>query len=203
MSRALLGLLVFNLVSCFSPPTHYYTLTPVQTAQPLNISGAPLQIYRVYIPAVLDRASLVEQGESGELKISDNNRWAAPLDGMIRAVVAGDLQEKMPGMVLLPGDPAPSGDTRGLVINVRQFGPRDSERVVLLADWSLMSGHPARLVLTRSEVVVLPINSSRSSEVVPVMSQALGILSDRIADAIEAEQTADVSRVRHQNHNSR
>jgi uncharacterized protein len=190
--RVLCGFLALSLTCCgFSPPTHYYTLTTVQNAQPLQAAGAPLQIFRVNIPAMLDRSAIVEQEKSGELKISGNNRWAAPLDGMIRAVLAGDMQQKLPGEVLLPGDPVPPADTRGLLINVRQFAAQDSARVVLLADWSLMSGHSAQPVLTRHEAIELPISSSSSSEVVPVMSQALDILSDRIAATIGANQGAE------------
>jgi uncharacterized lipoprotein YmbA len=157
------------------------------------VSGPSLQIFHVSIPAVLDRASLVEWRRSGELKISDTQRWAAPLDGMIREVLAADLRHKLPGLVLMPGDPVEPGDTRGIVVNIRHFAPEDSQRVVLLADWSLLSGRPAQPVLTRSEAIKLPISSGQSSAVVPAMSEAVAILSDRIADAIYAATQDNVS----------
>ena len=188
MIRILLASIVLVIAGCgFSPPTHYYALTPIQSVQPINGSGPPLQVLHVTIPAALDRESLVEWTGSVEVNISGRNRWAAPLDEMIQTVLASDLRHKLPGRVFLPGDPAPPGRARGLLINVANFAAQDSQRVILAADWSLMSGRPAVPVLTRSEVIKIPIATSRSSEVVHAMSEALAVLSDRIAHAIVAE----------------
>jgi uncharacterized protein len=188
MIKILLASIVLASAGCgFSPPTHYYSLTPIQSIQPINGSGPPLQVLHVTIPAALDRESLVEWTGSGELKISGRNRWAAPLDEMIQNVLAADLRHKLPGRVFLPGDPVPPGRSLGLLINVANFAAADSERVVLAADWSLMSGRPALPLLTRSELIKIPIGTSRSSEVVYAMSEALAVLSDRIAHAIVAE----------------
>jgi uncharacterized lipoprotein YmbA len=192
MSRLVFGIIALMVAGCFSPRTHYYSLAPVELTQPIRVSGPPLQIFHVSIPAVLDRDSLVEWTRSGELKMSDSSRWAAPLDEMIRDVLAADLRHKLPGLVLLPGDPAEAGETRGIVVNVRHFAPDESQHVVMLADWSLMSGRPAEPVLTRSEAIKLPISSGKSSEVVPAMSEAVAILSDRIAYAIYAENQRNV-----------
>ncbi len=185
MRKLVCGVAALVLASCgFSPPTHYYSLVPVQSGPAIAASGPPLQIFHVSIPATLDRESLVEWSESGELKISGSERWAAPLDEMIQNVLAADLRHRLPGLVLLPGDPSPPGDTRGILLNVRHFAALDSARVVLSADWSLMSSRPMAAILTRSETVAVPISSNRSSEVVPVMSQAIAVLSGRIADTI-------------------
>src|SRR5690242_17044815 len=124
MNRLLFGTVVFIVAGCgFSPQTHYYSLAPapVEPSQPILVSGAPLQIFHVSIPPVLDRESLVEWGKSGELKISGTNRWAAPLDAMIQNVLAADLRHKLPGRVFLPGDPVPPGEAHGIVVNVRHF----------------------------------------------------------------------------------
>ncbi|MGH7915501.1 MAG: PqiC family protein [Candidatus Binataceae bacterium] len=193
-----LGIGVFALVlaGCISSPeTRYYSLVSVASGHPTIISGRPMQVFHVTIPATLDRESLVEWAGSGELKISSRDRWAGPLDDMIQAVLAGDLRERLPGMVVLPGDPAPPGDSRGVVINVRHFAAENGQHVVLLADWSLTSGQPRVAVLNRSEVIEIPLSSDRTSDVVSAMSHALGMLSDRIAKAvIAAERPGDGGR---------
>ena len=186
MIRLLFGAAAaFVVIGCgFSPPTHYYSLTPVESSQPILVPGAPLQIFHVTIPAVLDRESMVEWENSGELKISGTNRWAAPLDSMIENVLAADLRHKLPGRVFFPGDPVPPGEAQGIVVNVRHFAAQDAQQVILRADWTLMSGHPAAPILTRSETVTTPISSRRMSAIVTAMSEAVGILSNRIAATI-------------------
>ena len=99
-------------------------------------------------------------------------------------MLAADLRHELPGLVLIPGNPSPSGDVRSVVVNVRHFAAENSARVVLLADWSLIAGRPPSAILTRSEAISLSIHSSRGSDVVPVMSKAIALLSERIANTI-------------------
>jgi uncharacterized lipoprotein YmbA len=81
--------------------------------------------------------------------VSDQDRWAAPLDDLVRRAVTSDLRELLPpGRVLAEGDPMPPGG-RTLVLNVQQFMADESGTVALEADWSLQqSGKPA---VTRHE----------------------------------------------------
>jgi uncharacterized protein len=204
MNRLLPGVLALMLVGCgISPKTHYYSLTPVESAQPPELSSGPyLQVFHVAIPAVLDRDSLVEWAGAGELRISGTRRWAAPVDEMIQNVIAADLRRRLPDRVILPGDPVPRGETQGIAINVRHFAAENAQRVVLLADWSLVAGHPAEPILTRSEAIEVPLRSSRSSEVVSAMSKALAVFSDRIADTIYADSKSDL-RLAHSPENNR
>lgn len=188
MNWAVIGTVAFIFEGCFSPQTQYFALSPLELPASIAVSGPPLHIVRVSIPAVLDRESIVEWAGSGELRISDTKRWAAPLDGMIQNVLAADLRQKLPGLVLLPGDPIPPGNSRRIMVNIRHFAAHDSKRVVLLADWSLISGTPARPILTRYEAIELPIVSSQCSQVVSGMSEAIAVLSDRIARTLYPER---------------
>jgi uncharacterized lipoprotein YmbA len=188
MNRAFIGAMALIFAGCgFSPQTQYYALSPVESTQPSAVSGPPVRILRVTIPAVLDRESLVKWSGPGELSISEAERWAAPLDGMIQSVLAADLRQKLPGLVLMPGDPIPPGDSRGIMVNVRHFAADGAKRVVLLVDWSLISGSQAAPILTRYEDIDVPIGSNQGAEVVHAMSEALGVLSDRIASTLYPE----------------
>jgi hypothetical protein len=143
----------------------------------------------VIIPTTLDRDSLVEWTGAGELKVSGRDRWAEPLDEMIQSVLAADLRKQRPRLVLLPGDPVPPGGARSIVVNVRHFAAENASRVVFLADWSVMTGKPPLPAFTRSEAIEVPLKSDQSSAVVSAMSQALAILSDRIANTVLGEKT--------------
>jgi uncharacterized lipoprotein YmbA len=107
------------------------------------------------------------------------------------------LRERLSGRVLLPGDQIPLGDSRGIVVNGRHFAAENGQRVVLLADWSLMSSQPPAAILNSSKMIEMPLSSDRSPDVVSAMSQALAMLIDRIAKpVIKREQSGD-SKVSH------
>ena len=184
MRRIWPGFLLLVVFACGSPRTHYYTLAPVGSERPARDDGQPLKIGQVIVAATLDRDSLVEWSGSGELKISERDRWAAPLDGMIRGVVAENLRERLPVHVYLPGDVVAPGPVRSLDLNIRRFGAQDNQKIMLIADWSLLAGNPPAVTLNRSESIDIPLKSNQTGDVVIAMNKALAELSDRIAAAI-------------------
>ena len=175
-----IGLLAL-LAGCGSPQTQYYTLAPVPPAgAPGAAKGRPVMIRDLMLPADLDRLSFVEANGPTRLAISDQDRWAAPLEDMTRRVLAADLQARLPGLVLLPGDPVPATGVRGLVVNIRQFASDTSGHGVLQVDWSLLAGHPAKPVMRHAEAIPFQAASGKAADVVTAMSAALGTLADRI-----------------------
>ena len=57
-----------------------------------------------------------------------------------------------------------------------------------------MSGTAAAPILTRYETIELPISSAQTAKVVRAMSEALAVLSDRIAGTVYLERHAIVRR---------
>jgi uncharacterized lipoprotein YmbA len=185
--------LALVLTGCFGgPPTHYYSLIPVASSdQPQAESGKPLQILRVTTPATLDRQSMVEWSGQGELTISNQNLWAAPLDEMIQGTLAEDLRDRTTTPVLLPGDPVPNAGSAGIIVNIQHFGAeKASRRVTLVADWSLVAGQPAAVIVTRSESIATPLHSDDADAVVLAMSRALAELSQHIARALMLQEVS-------------
>jgi len=120
MIRVCTGALALLVAGCgSSPATRYYTLTPVRPPGKTVDSGEPIRIGRVNILARLDRDSLVERSGSGALKIIDSDRWAGPLDAMIRSTVAEELRDRLSSdEVYLPGDYIPAGPSRFINLNI-------------------------------------------------------------------------------------
>jgi uncharacterized protein len=99
-------LLVMVLGGCrSSPPKHFYVLDPVPPQQRSTpATGTVVQVAAVNIPAALDRQEMVREAATGSLRISDVNRWGAPLADMTQNVLTRDLTLREPG----PGnEPAP------------------------------------------------------------------------------------------------
>jgi uncharacterized protein len=170
-----------------SPPTRFYTLDPIPLQHGGAVSsGAPVQVGDVTIPAPLDRLSFVTQASPNRIDISDQDRWAAPLDGMIRRVLAANLASRLSSRrVLMPGDPTPAGPILTVMLNVRDFIGDASGNVRLDADWSVLdrNQHP---LFTRQASITRKARSGQAGPIAAAMSDALAELSDRIAASIPA-----------------
>lgn len=178
-----------------SPPTHFYTLTPVApAARTAPANQAPVKVSAVHIPAVLDRNSMVRGEANYRLDISPQERWGADLGEMIRRTLTQNLQERLPeGMVIPARSPAPE-NARGLVVDFLCFGPDDSGDVKLDATWSLLEGSPAQVLLQRTTHLSErgkqrphepgPQNSASAAAQAAAMSALLGQLADDIANGV-------------------
>jgi uncharacterized lipoprotein YmbA len=180
-------LVLFLLTACgSSPPSRFYTLEPTGAPSSgiVRTKGA-VAIGQITLPAELDRLSFVTREGANRIAVSDQDRWAAPLEGMVRRVLAADLARRLPaGSVIAPGDPVPPG-ARTVTLTIRNFIGDASGHVVLDADWAVSQGkgHPA---LIHRETITREAGSGDAGAIAAAMSQALGVLSDRIASALQA-----------------
>ena len=175
--------LAVSLAGCGSAPMHFFELTAVPaTAAPRHVAGPPIEVRPVSIPPVLDRHALVTATGGTGVAISGNDRWAAPLDGMVQRTLAADLNTLLPGHVVQPSDPAPPRDARPLQVNIERFMPDQAGRVTLVADWALFAHR--RRVAGRREQVQVAAASARPDDATAAMSRGLGELAARIARAI-------------------
>jgi uncharacterized lipoprotein YmbA len=201
MVRLILAvILVLSVASCgTSPKTHFYTLTPVppaQGTQPAALSGPPLQVGNVALPGALDRQSIVTRGPGARVIVSDQNRWAAPLDELTRRALTADLRDRLGSKhVMGPGEPAPPGGVRLLILNVQQFSADTAGTVVLETDWTISTGRPPKAGRSRHEVIKAQASPEHAETVAAAMSQALGELADRIARELTSRRAA-VERVK-------
>ncbi len=184
--RCLLLLLPLLLAACgSSPPTRYFTLDPTGSATSgVAPTAGAVTVGQITLPAMLDRISFVTREGANRIAVSDQDRWAAPLDGMIRRVLATDLSHRLPtGAVVAPGDPAPPG-ARSVTVTIRTFLGDASGHVILDADWAVSKGH-GRAAMVHREAITREAGSGDAGAIAAAMSQALGVLADRIAAALQ------------------
>lgn len=180
------------LVGCgHSPPTQFFTLMPVRAdrARPALVGG-PVQVRVVHIPELLDRPERVVQSSQERLDILEQQRWGAPLDGMVRRILTEDLAARLPpGMVLAPEVPAPP-NARGVVVDIEEFQPEPERRVVLDVSWSVVGGQssgqtgPAAADPREMRRFEVPSSSNADAQVA-AMNRLLGQLSDAILASLE------------------
>ena len=169
------------LAACASPATRFHTLDPVPgSAAPGRTVTPPVQLDSVTIPPELDRPQIVRRAGPGRLDLADSDRWAGALDELARHALAADLAQRLgPGSTVRADDPAPPKIVRGLDVQIELFEGDPSGKVTLLAHWTLLGAAQ----LGREERIEVPAGTDIDATV-NGMSQALGVLGDRIAAAL-------------------
>jgi len=162
--------------------THYFALTeiaPTAAHAPVP-TQIPMRVERVTIPGELDRLELVRRGTSNRLQIAVFDRWAAPLDDMIRRVVAADLAARFaPGALASANEPAVGEPRRHLYIDIQEFAGDERGAVKLQASWLLQTPNAASV--RGVENVAVEASDVTADALAAAMSRALAGLCDRIA----------------------
>jgi hypothetical protein len=183
LAAALAFALAGLLAACAdSPPTRFFQLEPTPAEGPrLDLPGPPIGVAAVRLPPELERRALVLEGPGAELQVRGTERWAGPLDLMVRRTLALNLARRLAeGDVVVPGQPKPEGGSHGTVVTIERFAAGPEGTVVLAADWSLVAPD-GRTLLRQSERVTARAASPEGAAVSAAMSRALGRLADAMA----------------------
>jgi uncharacterized lipoprotein YmbA len=191
-ANAILALSVLSVLSACSssPPMRYYTLSVAAPEASVTTQGGavsapltPIQVGRVTIPGDIDRTQLVSRIDANRLKISDMDRWAAPLDEMIRRTLASDLAARLPSGAVFDLDDSRVGQKRRVLsLDIQEFHGGMDCSVTLRAAWMIVQ--PDLPGAQGTEEVRVPSSGACPDTLPAGMSQALAELSDRIASAI-------------------
>ena len=153
-------------------PNQFYALDTVPGTR-ATVAGAPVGLDTIELPPGIDRRGIVLRDADHKLEVRGTHQWASPLEEMVIHTLAFDLANRLPeGMMILPGQPRPSG-ARSLSVTFEDLAPGPDGVFVLDARWTLGDS-------TRQERITVPLASTESPAVVEGMSRALGMLADRI-----------------------
>src|SRR5205823_1360751 len=121
-----------------SPPSHFYVLTADPVAPRAAAGGNTVALGRVTLPGALDRPQIARRKGGNEIVFADEERWAGPLDDMVRRVLADDLAARLPAGVNLIESAAkpPPGVT--IAVEVSRFDADESGNVTLAARWEAL-----------------------------------------------------------------
>jgi uncharacterized lipoprotein YmbA len=154
-----------------SPPTHFYTLSDTAAETPPPAGVGWVRLVGVTIPGELDRPELVRRIGPNQLSIAGLDRWAAPLDQVIRRALSDDISRRVPS-------PAP-GQQYSVSVDIREFYGDEACNVTLRAAWTLKQTRPGDVQPVNEEIRV-PSSGACTATLPATMSIALGQLSDRI-----------------------
>ena len=154
-----------------SPPTRFYTLSDAASEASAPQGVGLVEVTGVSIPGELDRPEVVRRMGANQLSISGLDRWAAPLDQVIRRVLSDDIARRVPAPV--PGREYP------VSVDIQEFYGDEFCNVTLRAAWTVRQPHAAA-VQPASEDIHVPSSGACPVTLAATMSVAVGQLSDRI-----------------------
>ena len=167
-----------------SPKVAYFSLEPVATLDLKLTSSDPVQVVQVHLPPTLDRKQMVRHNGAYTLDISDEHRWSAPLDQMVRRVLTEDLMRILPpDRVVFPKEPAPPG-TAKIVVDIAEFAPDATGTIKLDASWSLISANSNEAPLNRYTRLSEPVRTNEAADEVGAMSRILDRFAAEMAQTL-------------------
>ncbi len=159
--------------------SQFFTLESLPASQTVAIAGAPVAIEAIELPPGLDRRGIVVKKTRHELEIRETDQWTDTLETMVLHTFAQNLSERLPpGMVVLPGQPQPSGAIRSFSIFFDELTPGPEPLFILDAQWGSTTA-------LRHERIEVPMSSLDSGEVASAMSTALAELADRMVSSLQ------------------
>jgi uncharacterized protein len=170
---------------CSSPPSHFYTLSRMETAAPpAQPASLSVVVGPVSIPAIVDQPQIVVSTGPNQVSVDEFNRWASPLQNNIARVVAENL-------VVLLGTPHVSLFQQSLnveadyrvAIEVQSFESAPGEGATLNAVWLVRRARDGKAQTGRTTVRE-PVQEKTFDAVAAGHSRALAKLSQDVAGAI-------------------
>jgi hypothetical protein len=196
------GLACLSVSGCmnFSPmsdPSRFFMLTPLPQSEQSRpdtdkVNSLLLGIGPIRFPAYLDREQIVTRAAQNRLDISENDRWAEPLEENFARVLSQNLGMLLGGarIVRYPWQTSQRPKCQ-IEMEVLRFEPNTRQEVELLAGWTLIDvSNKTALVSRESRIARLTAAKSMEASVA-ALSETLGDLSREIADTILARFRPD------------
>jgi uncharacterized lipoprotein YmbA len=195
----LLGLACVSAMACVKvgpepvQPWRLFSLTPLAEpeAEPAASTRSPgpvqsaIRVGPVHLAGYLDQDQIVTRISPNRFTLSDDNRWAEPLEDNIGHVLVQNLS------VLLQNDqvslnrwPGPRRPSYQLEIDVLSFETDSAGRAQLMARWFLRDVESRQTIAEKETSLTVAAAGGSTEQSVAALSQALGDFSVEIAKVI-------------------
>jgi len=172
-------------------PSRFFTLTPlsqVEQSRPQgqsNPGGVSVGVGPVRLPGYLDRQQLVTRVSQNRFQVAENDRWAEPLAENFTRVLRQNLSALVPTARLVPHPWRPNERPEyQLEIDVLRFEANVGGNVDLVVRWLVRETATKQSAVVKQTQVTPAVKGSSAEAAVAAMSEALGELSQEIAQAV-------------------
>lgn len=178
--------LPFLLVACSSSSsTQFYLLKAIN---PENIEvnkprskNLKVLVNPIKFPEYLDRPQMVIRDSSYKLKLSENHRWAEPLNNEFTRVLVKNLSIRIaPNHVLEYSELNGSQPDIHLSIKVLRLDVNADDQAILSVKWAYWLGNNAAINRFSNEYSI-PIKNNTYDSKVEAQSQAIALFTDELA----------------------
>lgn len=187
-ARSVLAVVAVLLSACGqSAPSKFFVLSaqpdPPQ-AKPQVRAHTTIALGAINLPGALDRPQIARRLGPNEIDYAEDERWAGPLDEMMRRVLAADLAPLLPvGATLVPTDSAAPA-TVTIAVDISRFDADAKGKVTLEAGWEMLGKNGAAIGTAADARIADPGSGPSGAAVTAAMSRALADLAGRIAAGI-------------------
>jgi uncharacterized protein len=156
-------------------------VSPTGSLTPIELGLGPIRL-----PAYLDRLEMVTRIDENRLAISDDNRWAAPLDVAFTKILAQDLSSRIPDghVALYPwyNDRLPDFQ---ISVDVHRFDVTVQGLATLKASWTIRDAKANTFLYSTSSAFTRSVGGLESADPAAALSHTIANLSSQIAKQIE------------------
>jgi uncharacterized lipoprotein YmbA len=175
-----------------SRESRFFSLTETTSPAP-RTAVLPVKTFAlgaIRLPAALDRPQMARRLGSGEISYSEAERWAGPLDEMVRQVLIADLDDRLPPGVALVENTTASPADLTISINILRFDAEPAGSVKLDARWETLGRNGSLLGMPRDAKITQPGSGGDGAAIAATMSRAVGNLAGEITTHMGAAVTA-------------
>jgi hypothetical protein len=186
--RLCVALTALMLAGCgASDHSRFYVLTEHPALVARATAAAPtttIALGAINLPAALDRPQMARRLNSDEISYSEYDRWAGPLDDMVRRVLSADLEGRLPlGMILIDNNPT-SPASLTIAVDILRFDADAAGQVTLKARWQMLDRSGSLVGIPHDAMIVKPGSGRDAEAVAATMSLAVADLAAQIAASL-------------------
>lgn len=176
-----------SILSPQADHSKFFVLTATSQEAGRAMDGLTLGIGPVVLPDYLGRPQIARRRDGNQLVFSSNRLWGEPLDQGFRRVLTDDLSQAL-GTVQVVQYPWSTGmQVRYQIpMAIGRFEADEHGTVTLAVRWAIRRPGQADVLLSRESRIAKTARDTSTAAVVVAMSEAVGALSEQIADAIKS-----------------
>jgi hypothetical protein len=170
-----------------TPPPRRWVLSTGTESLQIDAFSSSLGVGPVEMPRYLDRAEIVQRLGPNEIRANGFEIWGEPLDLGVRRVLATELAQQVPGLLVVPfpwkGTARP--DQRLTLVVTRFEHDVPSDVVVLQVEWTLTDSRSGERIAGRLNTFRQPVASDDFEAITEAMSRTVKDVATEVADTLK------------------